>query len=190
MRAARPTAGLCFPPPTHAHAPTRRAGLTYLHAAPASINLRAGVSPLSAAEPWIIEALGAARTKLFDAAGRLDESTSTAARFEEPPTSPLMRPLPGGEITRGRTGATLRAIASGAEDLGSIEAQVDASVLAPPIKRQVTWNLRQMRSDVDKLRVVTDPVRRAALSKALELRFSVLLSKAFWERPVDRGLLS
>ena len=55
---------------------------------------------------------------------------------------------------------------------------------------QVAWNLQKMKSDVTRLRGEADPMRREALSKALELRFSVLLSRSFWEHPVDRSLLA
>ena len=35
-----------------------------------------------------------------------------------------------------------------------------------------------------------DPMQRVAIEKALELRFSVLLSPAFWQQAVDRSLLA
>ena len=63
-----------------------------------------------------------------------------------------------------------------------------ASPLAAP---QVLWNLDKMTDDVRHLHDSgLAPTGRAALIKALELRFSVLLSHAFWQRPVDRALLS
>ena len=61
----------------------------------------------------------------------------------------------------------------------------------PPAAPQVLWNLDKMTDDVRHLHDSgLAPTGRAALIKALELRFSVLLSHAFWQRPVDRALLS
>ena len=60
-----------------------------------------------------------------------------------------------------------------------------------PAAPQVLWNLDKMTDDVRHLHDSgLAPTGRAALIKALELRFSVLLSHAFWQRPVDRALLS
>ena len=62
---------------------------------------------------------------------------------------------------------------------------------SPPAAPQVLWNLDKMTDDVRHLHDSgLAPTGRAALIKALELRFSVLLSHAFWQRPVDRALLS
>ena len=58
------------------------------------------------------------------------------------------------------------------------------------MKQQVAWNLRKMTADASKLRSdALDAPQRDALRRALELRFSVLLSPAFWEQAVDRELL-
>ena len=87
---------------------------------------------------------------------------------------------------------TFKAIASGVEDLETIQTQVENSAdLSDPIKEQVSWNLRKMRTDVERLRgSALDPLQREAIEKALELRFSVLLSPAFWQQAVDRSLLA
>ena len=87
---------------------------------------------------------------------------------------------------------TFKAIASGVDDLETIQRQVEGSVeLAAPIKEQVMWNLRKMKLDVERLQgSALDQLQRQAIEKALELRFSVLLSPAFWQSAVDRGLLA
>ena len=63
--------------------------------------------------------------------------------------------------------------------------------LPTAIKEQVSWNLRKMKTDVGRLKGwALDPMQRVAIEKALELRFSVLLSPAFWQQAVDRSLLA
>jgi len=48
-----------------------------------------------------------------------------------------------------------------------------------------------MKADVGRLKGwALDPMQRVAIEKALELRFSVLLSPAFWQQAVDRSLLA
>ena len=66
-----------------------------------------------------------------------------------------------------------------------------SSELPAAIKEQVSWNLRKMKADVGRLKGwALDPMQRVAIEKALELRFSVLLSPAFWQQAVDRSLLA
>ena len=63
--------------------------------------------------------------------------------------------------------------------------------LPTAIKEQVSWNLHKMKTDVGRLKGwALDPMQRVAIEKALELRFSVLLSPAFWQQAVDRSLLA
>ena len=114
---------------------------------------------------------------------------------------------------------TFKAIASGVEEIETIERQVHGEMtslqcactcftlmitahcgclqvhssneLPAAIKEQVGWNLRKMKVDVSRLKgSALDPMQRLAVEKALELRFSVLLSPAFWQQAVDRGLLA
>ena len=73
--------------------------------------------------------------------------------------------------------------------MGSREVEGSAELPAA-VKQQVAWNLRKMTADASKLRSdALDAPQRDALRRALELRFSVLLSPAFWEQAVDRDLL-
>ena len=69
-----------------------------------------------------------------------------------------------------------------------------SSELPAAIKEHVSWNLRKMKRDVERLQgwagSALDPLQRQAIEKALELRFSVLLSPAFWQSAVDRSLLA
>jgi len=90
-----------------------------------------------------------------------------------------------------RLESTFQAIASGVADLESITREVEGSAELPAaVKQQVAWNLRKMTADASKLRSdALDAPQRDALRRALELRFSVLLSPAFWEQAVDRELL-
>ena len=90
-----------------------------------------------------------------------------------------------------RLESTYQAIASGVADLESITREVEGSAELPAaVKQQVAWNLRKMTADASKLRSdALDAPQRDALRRALELRFSVLLSPAFWEQAVDRELL-
>lgn len=123
---------------------------------------------------------------------------------------------------------TFKAIASGVEEIETIERQVNgrsvvvsitpgvraevcarvcsmltttvcsdslqvsgSNELPTAIKEQVSWNLRKMKTDVGRLKGwALDPMQRVAIEKALELRFSVLLSPAFWQQAVDRSLLA
>ena len=88
--------------------------------------------------------------------------------------------------------AALQEIEENLSSLQRVRADVAAtSKLDPAVKAQVLWNLDKMTDDVRHLHDSgLAPTGRAALIKALELRFSVLLSHAFWQRPVDRALLS
>ena len=65
---------------------------------------------------------------------------------------------------------TFKAIASGVEDLETIQRQVEGSVeLAAPIKEQVMWNLRKMKLDVERLQgSALDQLQRQAIEKALD----------------------
>ena len=132
--------------------------------------------------PQIMGALSGLKTKIVTATAQLDEidmehdaslKTKQALRLEQ-------------------LDDTFKAIASGVDDLETIQRQVEGSVeLAAPIKEQVMWNLRKMKLDVERLQgSALDQLQRQAIEKALELRFSVLLSPAFWQSAVDRSLLA
>ena len=56
---------------------------------------------------------------------------------------------------------------------------------------QVLWDLDKMTEDVQRLHASgLAPNGRAALLKALQLRFAVLLSPSFWRAPIRRSLIS
>ena len=62
-----------------------------------------------------------------------------------------------------------------------------------PLKNslQVLWDLDKMTEDVQRLHASgLAPNGRAALLKALQLRFAVLLSPSFWRAPIRRSLIS
>ena len=113
----------------------------------------------------------------------------------------------------------LRHVAQGIESLRHVRRGVEASQrLSPPVKTQVhaaatpsflgtlsrrrltcahdgafqvLWDLDKMTEDVQRLHASgLAPNGRAALLKALQLRFAVLLSPSFWRAPVRRSLIS
>ena len=56
---------------------------------------------------------------------------------------------------------------------------------------QVLWDLDKMTEDVQRLHASgLAPNGRAALLKALQLRFAGLLSPSFWRAPIRRSLIS
>ena len=112
----------------------------------------------------------------------------------------------------------IRHAAQGIESLRHVRRGVEASQrLPPPVKTQVhaatlsfswhalappphlrhpgafqvLWDLDKMTEDVQRLHASgLAPNGRAALLKALQLRFAVLLSPSFWRAPVRRSLIS
>ena len=136
-----------------------------------------------------IDALANARDKVVSAASKLDVGVEGGFSMAGKADATAGKAELAAEHER--IGEMFHTIASGAADLRQIERLVDGSDLASSIKQQVSWNLQKMSADVDKLQQEQlDPVAREALLKALELRFSVLLSPAFWEASVNRTLLS
>ena len=86
----------------------------------------------------------------------------------------------------------LREIEVGIQSLRQVRRDVEASDrLSPPVKTQVLWDLDKMTEDVQRLHASgLAPNGRAALLKALQLRFAVLLSPSFWRAPIHRSLIS
>merc|ERR1711865_510751 len=80
----------------------------------------------------------------------------------------------------------------GIESLRHVRRGVETSErLSPPVKTQVLWDLDKMTEDVQRLHASgLAPNGRAALLKALQLRFAVLLSPSFWRAPIRRSLIS
>ena len=134
-----------------------------------------------------IGALAGVETRLFSASATLDEMSAHANAHDGSPSAHAQKEAERIE----RLESTFQAIASGVADLESITREVEGSAELPAaVKQQVAWNLRKMTADASKLRSdALDAPQRAALRRALELRFSVLLSPAFWEQAVDRELL-
>jgi hypothetical protein len=130
----------------------------------------------------IMDALSGLKRKIVGATSQLDEIDAESGASSKTKQALRLEQLD----------LTFQAIASGVEDLETIERQVETSTELPlPIKEQVGWNLRKMKVDVQRLQgSALDPSQREAIEKALELRFSVLLSPAFWQHAVDRSLLA
>ena len=86
----------------------------------------------------------------------------------------------------------LREIEQGIGSLRRVRGDVAASEkLLPAVKTQVLWDLDKMTEDVQRLHASgLAPGGRAALLKALQLRFAVLLSPSFWRSPIRRSLIS
>ena len=113
-------------------------------------------------------------------------------------------------LTRVRHGAqgieSLRHVRRGVETSERLSPPVKTQVhwatplwqaLAPPPHLrhpgafQVLWDLDKMTEDVERLHASgLAPNGRAALLKALQLRFAVLLSPSFWRAPIRRSLIS
>ena len=134
-----------------------------------------------------IGALAGVETRLFSDSATLDEMSAHANAHDGSPSAHAQKEAERIE----RLESTFQAIASGVADLESITREVEGSAELPAaVKQQVAWNLRKMTADASKLRSdALDAPQRDALRRALELRFSVLLSPAFWEQAVDRELL-
>ena len=134
-----------------------------------------------------IGALAGVETRLFSASATLDKMSAHANAHDGSPSAHAQKEAERIE----RLESTFQAIASGVADLESITREVEGSAELPAaVKQQVAWNLRKMTADASKLRSdALDAPQRDALRRALELRFSVLLSPAFWEQAVDRELL-
>tara|TARA_B110001452_G_scaffold66803_1_gene53684 strand:- start:2848 stop:3441 length:594 start_codon:yes stop_codon:yes gene_type:complete len=86
----------------------------------------------------------------------------------------------------------LHEIEQGIGSLRRVRGDVAASAkLLPAVKTQVLWDLDKMTEDVQRLHASgLAPGGRAALLKALQLRFAVLLSPSFWRSPIRRSLIS
>ena len=93
---------------------------------------------------------------------------------------------------RQHTESALHEIEQGIESLRHVRRGVETSErLSPPVKTQVLWDLDKMTEDVQRLHASgLAPNGRAALLKALQLRFAVLLSPSFWRAPIRRSLIS
>lgn len=64
------------------------------------------------------------------------------------------------------------------------------SELATEIQHQVAWDLERMISDAERLNSPSlSAPARTALTRALDLRFGVLLSPAFWNTPIKAELM-
>jgi len=85
----------------------------------------------------------------------------------------------------------LSSLASGIDTLRRVRAEISASpALAPEVRVQVLWDMDRMLTDAERLRGASlAPLARGALLKALQLRFSVLLTPAFWSTPIKRDLI-
>ncbi len=70
--------------------------------------------------------------------------------------------------------------------LRSIRADIAAAPheLPAAVRVQVLWNVDKMLSDAAKFSASLSPLARAALMKALRLRFEVLLAPSFWRTSV------
>lgn len=88
--------------------------------------------------------------------------------------------------------SALHEIEQGIGSLRRVRGDVAASgKLLPAVKTQVMWDLDKMTEDVQRLHASgLAPAGRAALLKALQLRFAVLLSPSFWRSPIRRSLIS
>ena len=85
-------------------------------------------------------------------------------------------------------------LASGIALLRRVRADVAATTNEPSIplnvRMQVAWDIDRIVADAERLRSRSlAPLARAALMKALQLRFSVLLTPAFWTTPIKRDLI-
>ena len=111
---------------------------------------------------------------------------------------------------------TVACVSQGIESLRHVRRGVETSErLSPPVKAQVLtgrlfwnhafaqqpqcaapafqvlWDLDKMTEDVQRLHASgLAPNGRAALLKALQLRFAVLLSPSFWRAPIRRSLIA
>lgn len=88
----------------------------------------------------------------------------------------------------------VRDLAACVETLRRIRSEVIASPsesLVSTVRTQVAWDIDRMVADAERMRSSSlAPLARTALMKALHLRFSVLLTPAFWTMPISRGLMN
>ena len=101
----------------------------------------------------------------------------------------------GGEGEGEGASMALSQLASGITLLRRIRADVAASTsgegsIPLNVRMQVAWDIDRIVSDAERLRSASlAPLARTALMKALQLRFSVLLTPAFWTTPIKRDLI-
>ena len=101
----------------------------------------------------------------------------------------------GGEGEGEGASMALSQLASGIALLRRVRADVAASAsgegsIPLNVRMQVAWDIDRIVSDAERLRSASlAPLARTALMKALQLRFSVLLTPAFWTTPIKRDLI-
>merc|ERR1711988_1621686 len=110
-------------------------------------------------------------------------AVETSADIDEPLSEAAQHAVP----------EALRELSTGVDALRRVRTQVadsDNSVLPGPVRMQVIWDIDRMVADAERLRSQSlAPLARDALMKALQLRFGVLLTPAFWTTPIRRDLL-
>lgn len=104
-----------------------------------------------------------------------------------------VRGVPPGVHAQGLSAPiALSSLASGVDTLRRVRAEISASpTLAPEVRVQVLWDMDRILTDAERLRGASlAPLARGALFKALQLRFGVLLTPAFWSTPIKRDLMN
>ena len=119
--------------------------------------------------------------RVADQEARAAEASSSTDGGETPPAR-LADTLPD----------SLADLADGIQKLRRVRDDVSATDnIAAAVKVQVLWNLDRMVLDVGRLHSSSlVPLGRAALVQALNLRFGVLLTPAFWSTPIKRALMA
>ena len=86
---------------------------------------------------------------------------------------------------------TLARIATAVTNLRKVRAQIATDgPSSPAVRQQVLWNMDKIISNAERLQAESlSPLARGALVKALSLRFTILLTKSFWQTPVKRDAL-
>ena len=96
------------------------------------------------------------------------------------------------QSTEGAPAASLASLSNGVATLRRVRAEVASAdaAMPPDVRMQVAWDIDRMVADAERLRTQSlAPIARAALMKALQLRFGVLLTPAFWTTPIKRDLI-